>query len=183
MEKICIVKKRKQPVRQNNNGTLTEQSSDDIIQRNHDRKLNTSYLGGFSEMPDIDDVSLKGANNNVISLKLTPQQCSYLLSSNFKDHLPEEITQKFVIDAQKTNGVNIFFNFHLRKPESIRLLKMNQVCQMLQVSRSYLMNLVRSKKIKCYKMGGMRRFSLDDVLIFLTESEDIPMNHSMKNDV
>jgi len=80
------------------------------------------------------------------------------------------------------NNVSVFFNFHLSKPESIRLLRTDQVCEMLQISKSFLTNLIRNKKIRSYKMGGLRRLSFDDVLIFLTESEDIPKKYSGKND-
>jgi len=48
----------------------------------------------------------------------------------------------------------------------------NQVCQMLQVSRSFLQKLVHENKIKSYKLGRMRRFLLEDILEYLSSEVD-----------
>ncbi len=161
-----------------NEETFSEPASTDAIRHKSDETWGISRVDDVSEMPNINhhEASSADGNDNVVSLKLTAEQCSYLLSSNLADYLPEEISHDYFADTQMTNNVSVFFNFHLSKPESIRLLKTDQVCEMLQVSRRYLTKLIRDKKIKSYKMGGLRRFSLDDVLMFLTESEDIPKN-------
>ncbi len=44
---------------------------------------------------------------------------------------------------------------------------------MLQISNSLLMNLVKSKKIRSYKVGRLRRFLLQDVLDYLSRSEEV----------
>jgi excisionase family DNA binding protein len=184
MEKIRIVKKRKLPIRKGNEDTFSVQALTDVGPHKPDDTLDGSQIGGVWGMTSINhqEAPLADGNENVVSLKLTPEQCSYLLSSQIMNHLPEEMTEKFFINNQMTNDVSVCFNFHFSKPESMRLLRTDQVCEMLQVSKSFLMNLSRNKKIRSYKMGGLRRFSLDDVLLFLTESEDIPRKHSKKGD-
>ena len=184
MEKICIVKKRKLPIRKSNEGTFSTPVLMDVVPHKPDETWSTSKIEGFPGTAGINhnEALLVDGRDNVISLKLTPEQCSYLLSSQLMDHLPEEITEKFFIDNRMTNDVRVLFNFHLSNPKSIRLLRTDQVCEMLQISKSFLMNLVRNKKIRSYKMGCLRRFSLDDVLMFLTESEDIPRKRSRKTD-
>jgi len=184
MEKICIVKKRKLPLRRGNEATFSVPALTDVISHKPDEGRDSSQIDDFSGITGIShhDASSTDDKDNVVSLKLTPEQCSYLLSSQLMEHLPEEITEKFFVDTQMANNVSVFFNFHLSKPESIRLLRTDQVCEMLQISKSFLTNLIRNKKIRSYKMGGLRRLSFDDVLIFLTESEDIPKKYSGKND-
>jgi excisionase family DNA binding protein len=44
---------------------------------------------------------------------------------------------------------------------------------MLQISNSLLMNLVKSKKIRSYRVGRLRRFLLQDVLDYLSRSEEL----------
>jgi excisionase family DNA binding protein len=44
---------------------------------------------------------------------------------------------------------------------------------MLQISNSLLMNLVKSRKIRSYKVGRLRRFLLQDVLDYLSRSEEV----------
>jgi len=56
------------------------------------------------------------------------------------------------------------------------MLKSEHVCQMLQISRSLLMNLVKSRKIRSYKIGRLRRFLLEDILDYLSKSEEIFIN-------
>ena len=43
---------------------------------------------------------------------------------------------------------------------------------MLQISKSFLIRLVKGKKIKSYKFGRLRRFLLTDVIEYLSFSED-----------
>ena len=53
------------------------------------------------------------------------------------------------------------------------MLTSQHVCQMLQISKSLLMNLVKAGKIRSYKIGKLRRFLLEDILDYLSKSEDI----------
>jgi excisionase family DNA binding protein len=43
---------------------------------------------------------------------------------------------------------------------------------MLQVSSGFLMKLVKGKKLKSYKLSRLRRFSLEDILNYLTENNE-----------
>jgi len=54
------------------------------------------------------------------------------------------------------------------------MLAPNQVCQMLQVSRSFLQKIINEKKIKSYKLGRIRRFLLEDILDYLSSDTELP---------
>jgi len=78
------------------------------------------------------------------------------------------------LDIQRHTEGQIIFNFQFKKVEDIvRMLKAKHVCQMLQISNSLLMSLVKSKKIRSYKVGRLRRFLLQDVLDYLSRSEEV----------
>jgi excisionase family DNA binding protein len=66
----------------------------------------------------------------------------------------------------------IVFNFRLKTDDTLKMLTVSQVSQMLQISKSFLIRLVKAKKIKSYKFGRLRRFLLTDVIDYLSFSED-----------
>jgi len=167
MEKICIVEKRKRHLREQTGAASFVPTSEDALHEpsgtifknkleidDHKRNQGTA----------LQETSLSRDKDKVVSLKLTPQQSSYIVSNKSIDYLSA--------DTKSTDDRYIIFNFHLKTSDSVRLLKMNQVCEMLQVSRRFLSNLVKTKKIKSCKRGGQRRFSFDDILTFLAENED-----------
>jgi excisionase family DNA binding protein len=53
------------------------------------------------------------------------------------------------------------------------MLAPNQVCQMLQVSRSFLQKIIHENKVKSYKLGRMRRFLLEDILEYLSNDAEV----------
>jgi excisionase family DNA binding protein len=50
------------------------------------------------------------------------------------------------------------------------LLMSEEVLQMLRISNGILKTIVRDGKLKSYKVGKGRRYMLEDVLSYLTES-------------
>ena len=179
MEKICIVEKRKRHLREGTGAASFVPTTGDTLQETSGKTLQNK-----SESDDhwkSKGIEIRGAflswdKENVVSLKLTPEQSSYILSNKLIDYLADDASRDIFFKTKSPDGRYIIFNFHLNTSDSVRLLKMDQVCEMLQVSRSFLSNLVKNKKIKSYKMGGLRRFSFDDVMTFLEESEDTQQN-------
>ncbi|MFQ5963037.1 MAG: helix-turn-helix domain-containing protein [Candidatus Scalinduaceae bacterium] len=64
------------------------------------------------------------------------------------------------------------FEFNFKKEDTPKLLKTKHVCQILQISTSFLKKLVKEEKIKSYKLDRLRRFSLEDILDYLTKNEE-----------
>ena len=79
-------------------------------------------------------------------------------------------TQRAIVLDMKREDGQTFLNFHFGDADSMKLLNTKETCRMLQVSASFLMKLVRDKKLKSYKLGRLRRFSFQDVLDYLTEN-------------
>jgi excisionase family DNA binding protein len=61
----------------------------------------------------------------------------------------------------------IFLNLHFGNELSVRMLKPKEICVMLQVSRHTLDRLVVTGCLKSYRIGRLRRFSVEDVMEYL----------------
>ena len=111
--------------------------------------------------------------DETISIDLTPDQYELVKSSRYVKYFLNGDSSGVSLDMQKRGDGQIIFNFQFRKVETVKMLKSVHVCQMLQISNSSLMKLVKSKKMKSYKIGRLRRFLLQDILDYLSRSEEI----------
>lgn len=157
MEKLCIVKRRKQGFLENDFNTLSVLSNHTDIHSKEDRTVQESL----------------NQDNNVITFRLTEEQCEVVTSNEHINSLTNTTTSDSLLNLRQQGAGQIVFKFYLEKPDSLKMLKPRQVCQMLQISRSYLKKLVLRQKIKSYKLGKIRRFSMDDVLDCLAKNEEI----------
>jgi excisionase family DNA binding protein len=169
MEKICIVRRRIQ------NPVLPEQLHYKI-------DMKEAKLG---EIPDLRSVVSDGNgkqhispfrsavrdDDHIIRIQLTPDQCKVVQSNGCLNHFFGKILGNIDLDLERYEDGQIVFNFHLKQVQKADMLDSKKVCQMLQVSRSFLMRLVKAERIKSYKLGKLRRFLLDDVLEYLSQSE------------
>jgi excisionase family DNA binding protein len=179
MEKISIVKRRKRGLLEPVKGQtleaegqalpvqeLTEISAHVLRQSasNMGEQIPTT-LGNFS-----------GGNDQAISIKLTPEQYNLVKSSQYVNYFLNGESSGVSVDMMQRPDGQIVFNFQFKKVDTVKMLKSEHVCQMLQISKSLLMNLVKSRKIKSYKIGRLRRFLLEDILDYLSKSEEIFIN-------
>lgn len=156
MEKLCIVNRRKKSIQDVEKEVIHELMDNGSMFREKEPSLE----------------NLSGENDNVLSFNLTPEQCGFVRSN---DHIKSLITGTLHgshLDMQKYEDGHIIFNFSFDKVDIEKMLKTEHVCQMLQVSKSFLWKLVKEKALRSYKMGRLRRFSLRDILVYLTEKTD-----------
>ena len=153
MEKICIVKRRSSiSNRSKQNRTFMPVNNSEV------------YGGADYELENIAD-----DESDNLSLNLTPEQSELMRSNEHLNSFADYDTKSFVLNMKKVGG-QTSLNFHFGDADSMKLLKTREACRMLQVSTSFLMKLVREKKLKSYKLGRLRRFSFQDVLNYLTEN-------------
>ena len=153
MEKICIVKRRSSiSNRSKQNRTFMPVNNSEV------------YGGADYELENIAD-----DESDNLSLNLTPEQSELMKSNEHLNSFADYDTKSFVLNMKKVGG-QTSLNFHFGDADSMKLLKTREACRMLQVSTSFLMKLVREKKLKSYKLGRLRRFSFQDVLNYLTEN-------------
>lgn len=106
-----------------------------------------------------------------LSFNLTSEQSELIRSNEYLKSFTGHETKSVVLKMKKDEG-QTFFNFHFGEAESMKLLKTKETCRMLQISSSFLMKLVKEKKIKSYKLGRLRRFSFQSILDYLSENND-----------
>lgn len=156
MEKICIVKRR--------NAISNE------LRKENTYAL-TNYRGIHSEENYVFEEPNENKNHD-LSFNLTSEQSELIRSNHRIKSLINGEANSFVLNMQKEENGQAVFKFHFRESETIQLLKTKEVCHMLQVSSGFLMKLVKGRKLKSYKLGRLRRFSLEDILNYLTENNE-----------
>lgn len=114
-----------------------------------------------------------GDTNETISINLTPDQYEFIKSSQYIKYFLDNESSGVSLDMQKQRDGQIVFNFQFKKVDTVKMIKPEHVCQMLMISRRSLMHLVKSNKLSSYKIGGLRRFLLQDILDYLIRSEEV----------
>jgi excisionase family DNA binding protein len=107
-------------------------------------------------------------SSSVISIIMTKEQSTLLQQSEYIKELLSGTKNDPSFDIKINADGQLAINFRFNDSLLLRMLAPNQVCQMLQVSRSFLQKLVHEKKINSYKLGRMRRFLLEDILEYLS---------------
>ncbi len=176
MEKISIVKRRKkaalEPGGEEHSHIIGNRvvSEQDLIEI-PSRALQQSP--GIVEKEIVTPAESGGVINETISINLTPEQYELVKSSQHIKYFLNGESSDVSLDMQKQSDGKIVFNFQFKKLDTVKMLKPGHVCQMLLISRSSLMNLVKSNKVKSYKIGRLRRFLLQDILDYLANSEEL----------
>jgi len=107
-------------------------------------------------------------SSSVISITMTKEQSDLLQQSEYIKDLLSGTKSDPALDIKITSDGRLSLNYRFNDSLILRMLAPNQVCQMLQVSRSFLQKLIHENKIKSYKLGRMRRFLLEDILEYLS---------------
>ena len=153
MEKFCIVKRRRQEIQGSFSFPLPVREEEHSPRFN---ELNLSPKINSREEPSL-------------SLELAPKQCRIIRSGQI--HLQgTEAAKSMELNLHQEEDGSIVFNFHLDLDHNLMMLKPDQVCRMMQISRHLLGRLVKEDKIKSYKLGRLRRFSLNDIVEALGSS-------------
>ena len=112
-----------------------------------------------------------GVKSMALNLDLAPGDSKFIPLEDLEQE-PLKILRGIGVERPVIEDGRIVFNFRLKTDETLKMLTMSQVGQMLQISKSFLVRLVKAKKIKSYKFGRLRRFLLTDVIDYLSFSED-----------
>jgi excisionase family DNA binding protein len=103
---------------------------------------------------------------------MTKEQSDLLQQSEYIKELLSGKKSDPALDIKITSDGRLSLNYRFNDSLMIRMLAPNQVCQMLQVSRSFLQKLIHENKLKSYKLGRMRRFLLEDILEYLSNDAE-----------
>lgn len=112
--------------------------------------------------------------SSVISITMTKEQSDLLKQSEYIKELLSGEKSDPSMDIKLHPDGRISLNYHFNDSMVLRMLSPNQVCQMLQISRSFLQKIINDKKLNSYKLGRMRRFLLEDILEYLSNDMEVP---------
>ena len=175
MEKISIVRRRKDGVFEFDREQRPEIGSK-LLHGQELIEIPSSVLTQSSKYARKESHTLEASAkdiNEAISINLTPEQYNLVKSNRYVKYFLNGDATGVSLDIQRHTEGQIIFNFQFKKVDIVRMLKAKHVCQMLEISNSLLMKLVKSKKIRSYKVGRLRRFLLQDVLDYLSRSEEV----------
>jgi excisionase family DNA binding protein len=137
------------------------------------KPVNSINIQTKSDLPDKKIVEEFVDNSaSVISIMMTKEQSNLLQQSEYIKELLSGTKSDPAFDIKLTPEGQLAVNFRFNDSLLLRMLAPNQVCQMLQVSRSFLQKLIHEKKINSYKLGRMRRFLLEDILEYLSNDAE-----------
>ncbi|HET6460853.1 MAG TPA: helix-turn-helix domain-containing protein [Syntrophales bacterium] len=173
MEKISIVRRRK-----NDSSETNEEKQGEGSRLYHNRELMEIPASVLSQGKLIEkksrSVETSGTDiDESISINLTQEQYDLVKSNRYVKYFLNGDGTGVSLDVGRHAEGQIIFNFQFKKVDVVKMLKAKHVCQMLDISNSMLMNLVKSKKIRSYKVGRLRRFLLQDVLDYLSKGEEV----------
>jgi len=202
MEKICIVKRRREYTQTEVKLILPDNPNDNLPQEvaissiainNHpelsDKKTEVKLIlpdNPNDNLPQEVAISSIAINNHpefsdkkiveefmdksssVISITMTKEQSALLQQSEYIKELLSGAKSDPSLDIKINTDGRISLNYHFNDSMLLRMLSPNQVCQMLQISRSFLQKIINEKKLNSYKLGRMRRFLLEDILEYLS---------------
>jgi excisionase family DNA binding protein len=138
--------------------------------------INMEKLTEFPDKKIVEEFVDNSAS--VISIIMTKEQSVLLQQSEYIKELLNGTKSDPALDIKITPDGRLSLNYRFNDSLLIRMLAPNQVCQMLQVSRSFLQKLVHENRIKSYKLGRMRRFLLEDILEYLSNDVEFsPFNN------
>ncbi len=147
MEKFCIVKRRRQGIQGPFPFPLP------VREEEHSQRFNELNLSP----------KINSREEPPLSLELAPKQCRIIRSGEI--HLQgTEAAKSMDLNLHQEEDGSIVFNFHLDLDHNLTMLKPDQVCRMMQISRHLLDRLVKENKIKSFKLGRLRRFFLNDIV-------------------
>jgi len=96
--------------------------------------------------------------SSVISIIMTKEQSALLQQSEYIKELLAGVKKDPSLNIKINSDGQLALNFRYNESILLRMLCADQVCQMLQISKSFLQKLVNEKKINSYKLGRRRRF-------------------------
>jgi excisionase family DNA binding protein len=132
--------------------------------------LNISSLTDYSNTKIVEEFLDK--SYSVISITMTREQTELLKQSEYIKELLEGKKKDPSLDITINDNGQLSLNFHYNESMTMRMLSSSQVCQMLQISRSFLQKLINNKKLTSYKIGRLRRFLFEDVLEYLSRDSE-----------
>lgn len=170
MEKVCLVKRRQQ------------YHDNDLIHLNCDSPLalGTTVFGNktFLGQPVVEE--LNDQTGHFVCITMTEEQSIMLKNSEYIRKLIAGDVTDPALNLNLNACGQVVLRFSITDP-CLRMIRSAQVCQMLQISRSFLQKLIHNHSIKSYKIGRLRRFIMEDILDYLIRHEEYELCNTVND--
>ena len=171
MEKICIVKRRREYAQTEVKLILPDNQRDTLPSEIAISSIAINNYPEFSDKKIVEEFMDK--SSSVISITMTKEQSALLQQSEYIKELLSGVKSDPSLEIKLNPDGRISLNYHFNDSLLLRMLSSNQVCQMLQISRSFLRKIINENKLNSYKLGRMRRFLLEDILEYLSNDAEV----------
>lgn len=178
MEKICIVKRRQQYWQIKDKYAM--QNSLSSILKYDDLMGNIKVADSASSLRQKIVEEFNIYSGHVISVTMTQEQTNMLQKSEYIRELLSGPTKDAAFNIRRNADGLMLLNLRFNESPLLRMLRVNQVCEILQISRSFLTRMIRDKKINSYKVGRLRRFLWTDVLEYLQSNKQLAQLNNTK---
>ncbi len=172
MDKISIVKRRQQYSNKQQTHTIRIEEKGTSPEEEYDPEK-TLVLNRQDVCPEEKKVAeLPDDSGHIVSIAMTEEQSKILQANEQINKILMGVKKDPALELKRTADGRIIFNYRFNKAVPVKMLRPDQVCEMLQISRGFLIRMVNEKKINSYKFGRLRRFLLEDILNFLLKNEE-----------
>jgi excisionase family DNA binding protein len=131
-------------------------------------ELSALALLNPNSFPDTSEETVDVPTETCVSLGLTADQSCVLHTLPFLSKVSEDNAFPAVFHLRKSQdhrGTTLQFSLQTQAlPE---MLSLKEVCRQLQVGRRAIMQLIRRRELRCYRIAHRYRFSVEDVKNYL----------------
>jgi excisionase family DNA binding protein len=178
MEKICIVKRRQQYWQIKDKYAMQNSLSSTL--KYDDLMGNIKVGDSASPLRQKIVEEFNNYSGHVVSITMTQEQAYMLQTSESIKELLDGTIKDAAFNIRRNADGLMLLNLRFNESPLLRMLRINQVCEILQISRSFLTRMIRDEKINSYKVGRLRRFLWADVLEYLHSNEQLAQLNNMK---
>jgi excisionase family DNA binding protein len=171
MEKICIANLRQRMAYPGHRDEVFGREK-----RSEEARRPTECSFAASDGNGSADGKAASAEDGTVSLLLTREQMSTLRSNRrlASSLIQEHAEGSATMLQHRDEPIVIKFEFESISP--VRLLKVEEVMQMLRISKSSLNKIIREGTLKSYRFGRLRRIMLADILSYLEDHRELAVN-------
>ena len=178
MEKLCIVKRRQQYWQVKDNQAMQNSQSSTLKSNGLMGNTIAGDITSYLRQRIVEDFNYY--SGHVVSITMNQEQTNMLQKSEYMKELLDGTIKDAAFNIKRNADGLMLLNLRFNESPLMRMLRINQVCEILQISRSFLTRMIRDKKIKSYKVGRLRRFLWADVLEYLQSNEQLSQFSNME---
>lgn len=145
-------------------GVLSLELSEGVADDLEDTTILIKALANAEGLPNTLTTALQTPQDAAVRLQLSPEQSQMLRALPFVARTQEHLGQPLAFDLTKSQDEHsIVLQFSLRAEAVPQMLSLQDLCQQLKVGRRSVVRLMRTGKLRYYRIGKRYRFAASEV--------------------